>query len=542
MKLVGDLPNGIQLVDSSWISTDEIKGWIDECRENHASCNLSSSFTTKTPPLLLVDVLAQCLVSPKAPISYLALSYVWGQTEPFQLTSTNLATLKIRDGFAEERVHIPRTIRDAMVATEQLGFQYLWVDSLCIVQDDEEEKLRQINNMAIIYSQACITIVAADGDAEYGLRGVKSCLPRSVQQDIIPIPPMGNLVAFAGSIATQTLPACFSRGWTFQEYMLSPRLLVFMRDTVMWKCSEYNRTEGHHSGLPAYLPDSYFPIDGRWPDMGTYTSLVLDYNNRNLTHDSDALSAFSGVLQRLNTGFPGGFVQALPEFYFDLALLWQPKEGVALRRRAAGLDRHPHPSWSWVGWHGCLDIYAWHNRTIGWLSVGPWPMIRTSSICTWYKTTSPSSQRLRIDNSFHLYYELCLPGCLEDLHDTDSLQERMSTGSLNLAGWTVRDKQHPMETSEDSENAFGANANTDEDPLYHHEKLDQLVIHPLPYKQGHSELQSHKFYYLWFQSHRARFYRGNPIKSGLLDEHVSTLSVTLLDSDEALSGVLRPNM
>jgi hypothetical protein len=68
---------------------------------------------------------------------------------------------------------IPRTILDAMRLVESLGERYLWVDSLCIIQDDEVFKYEEVNDMASIYVNACVTIVAARGkDSNFGLRGV----------------------------------------------------------------------------------------------------------------------------------------------------------------------------------------------------------------------------------------------------------------------------------------------------------------------------------------------------------------------------------
>jgi Heterokaryon incompatibility protein (HET) len=68
----------------------------------------------------------------------------------------------------------PNTVKDAIDLVESLGERYLWVDSLCIVQDDDEWKCSQINNMASIYANSHLTIIAADGDSsDYGLRGLR---------------------------------------------------------------------------------------------------------------------------------------------------------------------------------------------------------------------------------------------------------------------------------------------------------------------------------------------------------------------------------
>ena len=103
---------------------------------------------------------------------------MWERSEA---TSTTLAKLRLHQedqALTNELVVLPRTVRHAIALNRLLGETYLWVDRLCIVQDDESTKSAQINSMASIYADSYLTIVAAQGDdADAGLHGVSSVTP-----------------------------------------------------------------------------------------------------------------------------------------------------------------------------------------------------------------------------------------------------------------------------------------------------------------------------------------------------------------------------
>lgn len=98
---------------------------------------------------------------------YLTLSYVWGKDKLRRdLPITTKAAVKIDSNGAETVAlpePLPRTIQDAMDVTRELGFRYIWIDSLCIVQDDPEDVAMQIKMMGEIYSSSSLTIAAGSG-------------------------------------------------------------------------------------------------------------------------------------------------------------------------------------------------------------------------------------------------------------------------------------------------------------------------------------------------------------------------------------------
>jgi hypothetical protein len=144
--------------------------------------------------LLLIDVKRMCLVKAWANRRYAALSYVWGNIKMLQTRKENLTELQKKWALAHRHAEIPRVIKDAIVAVHGLRMRYLWVDTLCIVQDDEQNKYSQIAQMNIIYTHAWVTLVALHGrDANAALRGATTPLAK-IQEviyglPIVPVPP-----------------------------------------------------------------------------------------------------------------------------------------------------------------------------------------------------------------------------------------------------------------------------------------------------------------------------------------------------------------
>ena len=242
----------------------------------------------------------------------------------------------------------------------------------------------------------------------------------------------------------------FTRGWTYQEYLLSTLLLVFVDNRVVWLCQEHEWQEGFrealdcHSAETAFLTESVMKKELTYPDLWTFKDYVEKYNVRNLSYDCDALAAFSGIVSRSSSTFLGGFLQALPEFYFDIAILWQPAD--PLRRRVADQEQYWAPSWSWVGWKGALDLDLWEFGICNPATAGRSYEIEVSTLVTWSKMTKPHGARLPIDNSYREYYQLRVPerrtGTVGNQyqHEPDFLSRITSRNShvkLYLEGWSL---------------------------------------------------------------------------------------------------------
>lgn len=203
-------------LDSNWINLETLRLWLRACDSQHGYHCIQATFATGYPQWL-VDVQRLCIVRAKSPDRYVALSYVWGQVECSKAMKCNLEELQKPESLSEKNsnVIIPRTIRHAIRLVTLIGEQLLWVDSLCIVQDDAASKHSQLNEMASIYANAYVTLIAANGwDANHGFRGIKGVTePREIS-------PLG-LDVYESLQPYSTI--WYSRGWTFQELLFSPK-------------------------------------------------------------------------------------------------------------------------------------------------------------------------------------------------------------------------------------------------------------------------------------------------------------------------------
>jgi hypothetical protein len=314
----------------------------------------------------MIDVWRSCLVPGSHDAEYVALSYVWGERKFVTTTKDNFDCFR-RPG-ALSALPLPNTIRDALGFTEMLGLRYLWVDSLCIVQDDTNAKYAEMENMSAIYANASVTIIASDGCDAYsgfaGLQGVSG--PRAYKQAIFDLN-HGAKLSTQQHYQTETVWS--DRAWTFQEHLFSNRRIIFQNGCVRWECSkafwyedvlqmdghEFSRREVNRRAM----------LSSNFPDLLGLGNLLRVYNDRNLTYPEDALNAFAGIMRALCPAFKSGFLSGLPLAFFNIALLWQPR-GYAVRRVASeGVSRATClPSWSWAGWKCGIENFRMENEYI----------------------------------------------------------------------------------------------------------------------------------------------------------------------------------
>lgn len=374
-----------RFLNSSWIRTTEIdyelvKYWLRQCNEYHEHCHIDRSQGQKNLKIRLIDVVDQCVVHGTLANRYFALSYVWGGIERLKATKDNISALEEKDALRLRSASIPRTVQDAMTFVARLGQRYLWVDSLCIVQDHGTEKHDQITVMHEIYSAAYATIVQHSGcDANAGLPGIRTGSRSLISTKTH----VGDAIMMAK--ATYSIPGVLSssihstRGWTLQEVLLSTRCLHFFNKHLTFVCGEKwaqdwngqysNKEEPSRMGLLGSQVSSRMlwrmnpflltrVLDGpKWNTktldwlqyFEIYGRVLTDYTTRQFSYESDILHAFHGLggaITRLNgTRFHFG----LPSNAFDLALLWI---NIGLGERRKSKKQHQIPTWSWAAWTG----------------------------------------------------------------------------------------------------------------------------------------------------------------------------------------------
>lgn len=358
---------GTAKVDPEWIDIDTLKTWLWTCDTEHSSKCFEMISRTSGGPRWLIDVVKGSLVPAEAEDQYAALSYVWGQTETVKTTKDNLVyLLEGASIFAHERL-LPKTIKDTMRLVKLLGIKYLWVDCLCIVQDDAELKHAQIQEMGAIYARAYVTIVAANGwNSNHGLRGIRNVTePRQLSRY--------TEDNFYESLQPHS-SIWYSRGWTFQEMIFARRKIMFHYQVAVWECQCATWHEATKTNIIPPITNvtgSVYQMNrwgwrntfGLWPDVRQYIEMVREYNNRQLTFPADRLQAIAGLIAVWNRSFHGGFICGLPQMFFDDALLWQPCSPLQRRTtKPCGNTRVLLPSWSWAGWEGEIQSSRWASQ------------------------------------------------------------------------------------------------------------------------------------------------------------------------------------
>jgi hypothetical protein len=364
LRMFPDMPDAF-FPEQSTVDISSILHWVSSCNRRHrADCPPPPKQDCEPHeiPQWLIDTQNGCIVAGSTAPRYVALRYVWPQgirimrDGEIELTTSNLSDLR-KSGFVSELrpSRLPRVIRDAIDLARQLGESRLWVDRLCIVQDGNM-KQAEIQHLDTIYSGAHFTIIAAASSGLYGRLAseAKAHRPKDLYD---------RLLQFKWA----------TRGWTFQEQILSRRSVIFADGNVFWDCQHSLWSQGGPTPETEVITagtdtvgESSFQLSTRvlpttWPDFDSYVEFVCLYSDRDLTYPQDALPAFSGILSSLTGGFPGGFVGGLPQLFLDDALLWQPfskgKRRIPVRRRGEEVHMTSAylPSLSWCGWPVTVD-------------------------------------------------------------------------------------------------------------------------------------------------------------------------------------------
>ncbi|RTE74076.1 hypothetical protein BHE90_011484 [Fusarium euwallaceae] len=338
-----------------------IRSWMDDCATHHGSkCNPPDPGTDSLP-LILIDVKRMRLFKSDRHYRYLALSYVWGKAKQFKTLKSNFQQLQQDGALLRVRGQLPQLINDVIAFVANLGETYLWVDALCIVQDDPEVKDLYVPKMDKIYGQALLTIVAVSASgANCALPGVVAG-SRTQSQSPVQIGSLTLIAELRSLKATVESSTWRTRGWTFQEGLLSRKRLYFSDSQVHWHCSVSHHSEdGEDSPAGELSSWALNPLEREVGDdsrmrFNVYESLVKQYTRRSLTYPSDSLNAFVGILSALRDSFEWRFASALPENLFDFALLWSPMWQGRLRPKEPLGSACKSPTWCWTAWED--DMY-----------------------------------------------------------------------------------------------------------------------------------------------------------------------------------------
>jgi len=406
------LPNPFTLRDAH----TKIRQWLDECCKTHG---LACSGGNPVLPTRVIDVGSG--PSPTSPsgrnpfiyesspgekAEYLVLSHCWGDTKlhppPLKLLRSNLTSRKEFISLSE----LPLTFLETVLLTRALGFRYVWIDSLCIVQDDASDWEREAARMADVYRLATLTI-SADGASNSG-EGLLAPVgenrrSRSVElRTETGVPFFARKTSFMADRETTTVhmiaeegPDITSstrnaplrtRGWTFQEWVLSSRIVHFTKGELLWECNTHRGCECQVNDVGSLRPPQTPEESQRFStgiqsrrdrfkalydgvvssahddqDSRGWAEVITEFTKRQLTFDKDRLPATSGL-----AGLMSSRAGVTPEEYMaghwkaqlPGSLLWyanwRSEPGAETAQVLRHCPRSYAPSWSWASITGSV--------------------------------------------------------------------------------------------------------------------------------------------------------------------------------------------
>ncbi|POR37078.1 Uncharacterized protein TPAR_02724 [Tolypocladium paradoxum] len=348
----------------------QVAGWFAACRANHKQCNAMQGTSFQPTRLLFLgdkDARTTRLVENDTTCTgYAALSHRWSEeTQRVRLERGNLAQRKQHGISLGE---FPQMMRDVIHVLRQLGILYVWIDCMCIVQDDKDDWRREAATMASIYAHAELTVAATwctssaqslfcdrngDGYLAVDIADVKGqsvffrrMLPHFTWQDIAQ-----DWFANDDFVNPEREWPLLARGWVYQEQLLSRRMLHFSRHELLWECNEKMKCQcGWHTSQDS----SVLPLASRYKQpvvSKEWSQIIKEYSKRDLTFSTDKLPALAGIAKSFSSQAAAKYLCGLWEEHLEQCFFWY-LTGSA-RARPSGKV----PTWSWASVSGNVDCW-----------------------------------------------------------------------------------------------------------------------------------------------------------------------------------------
>ncbi|RDL37703.1 uncharacterized protein BP5553_05136 [Venustampulla echinocandica] len=332
-------------------SLDVATSLVNNCVEKHERC---AREVTPLPSRVL-DVSSTGdmirLIDCPAGLSgkYICLSHCWGSSET--LTTTQESYEKRITGIS--LLHLPKTFLDAVIIARHLGIRYVWIDSLCIMQEDQDDWARESGRMADVYSNAYLVVAANHArDGSEGCFHSRPARPKSM----VNIPELGEIcvqLVYPGDENEwqgkdfEKEPLC-RRGWALQERILARRILHYNTRQIYIECNYGIMGEDGSSFGKRYCCNLSDLNESKEPHT-MWNSLLWSYGLRKLTKATDKLPALSGIAKLFKSRFATEYVAGLWSDKLIEGLAWQ---GIG-DRSPASTTEYTGPSWSWASYGGC---------------------------------------------------------------------------------------------------------------------------------------------------------------------------------------------
>lgn len=379
-----ELSDRVEIAQDPYVGSESslsrARQWLSTCHATHRLCSQPVDDFVPTRLLKIVridDGTAVRLVEffQGNRVKWAALTYVWGGDQTFKSTTALMGMM--RKNFPVQ--DLPATIQDAIKVCEEVGLQHIWIDSLCIIQDDNEDVNRELAVMPKIYERAWVTISAssASGVSEGFLHDRH---PKSLDPNLempVALPYMSKDDQATGTVimaSTKTLEEDHrsvpinSRAWTYQERRLSPRLLDFNSVNLTFVCRTGRFCQGDGSldwgtdrGRDWMKHQQIAPcLEGQ--HLPAWHSIVEDYASRQLTYPADKLKAIAALADVYKKRYNHTYIAGLwKESLLDDICWVVASEGSnePTRRLKRPID-YRAPTWSWAAIDICQDSKVLH--------------------------------------------------------------------------------------------------------------------------------------------------------------------------------------
>ncbi|KAH0559757.1 hypothetical protein GP486_003728 [Trichoglossum hirsutum] len=349
--------------------------WLGECTTKHSNCRYEpKSLPTRVLYVGSESAKPRLYITKREPAKYATLSHCWGGSNSLVTTSSTIEKWKQEIRLKD----LPNTFRDAVIITRKLGLRYLWIDSLCIIQDNAEDWAREAARMSEVYEN-CYVMISAD-DSSNSQSGCFMAKPtpnqRSFNVDGCPCPDgpttriwcrltnerndrQGEACHRLWDVDVPDRSPLDNRGWALQERILAPRILHFGRREMAWECAKQlacecqvssNKTD-MQSRFNAQLVNSVSPSapgysseDHAPENRFVWCNIVQEFTRRQLSRDTDRLPAISGLASRMSLKATDEYVCGLWRNKLEHLLLWESADSHTSRR----YKQYYAPSWSWA--------------------------------------------------------------------------------------------------------------------------------------------------------------------------------------------------
>ncbi|KAF4944055.1 hypothetical protein FSARC_14775 [Fusarium sarcochroum] len=343
-----------------------ITKWLRDCRENHPACPQNTDVFLPKRVLAVGDASSeriQLRVVSGQKGSYTALSHCWGGRIEERTTKRNLRTHE--EGL--RYYDLPLSFQHAVTVTRDLGLEYLWIDALCIIQDDKSDWEQESGNMAAIYKNAYLVLGAdMSPNSQRGFLDVEKGGYHGNGEPIAVVDngkisvyarrehPRNNSSIGAHPVSREPLS---DRAWSLQEQLLASRMVHFTSKEMVWECQSKLLCQcmelDRRSSEPSYQLSLRHFLDLPFPEkFKTWYKLVNEVMQRCIMNPQDTLPCLSGLARHFQEAGAGNYLAGLWYNDLPLGLLW---EAAWNSRRVIP---YRGPSWSWTSinqYHGPYD-------------------------------------------------------------------------------------------------------------------------------------------------------------------------------------------